>query len=109
MPIDDRDLERGFGAMRSMDRAGAPEFGALLGRPVRRRRPVAFAAALVAAAIVLVLGGTRLLRQRIRAVRDTPTVLTWQSPTAVLLETPGLNLLRGVPTLRSSLLRNPGA
>jgi hypothetical protein len=109
MQTDDRDLERRFGAVRSMDRAIAPEFGALLGRPARRRRPVAFAAALVAAAVVLVIGGSRLMRQRIRAERDAPSVLTWQSPTDVLLETPGLNLLRGVPTLRSSLLRNPGA
>jgi hypothetical protein len=109
MPIDDRDLERRFGAVRLMDRAGAPEFGALLGRPVRRRRPVAPVAALVAAGVILAVGVARLASQRIRAERDAPSVLTWQSPTDVLLETPGLNLLRGVPTLRSSVLRNPGA
>jgi hypothetical protein len=110
MQADDRDLERRFAAMRSMDRANAPEFGAVLGRTVRRpRRPVVLAAALVAAVVILAFGGARLARQRTLAERGTPSVLTWQSPTAALLETPELDLVRGVPTLQSSLLRNPGA
>jgi hypothetical protein len=98
----DRDLTRRFDALRRADRAAAPDFGAIVRRPAVRQRPVAFRAVLVAATIVLAVGGVRLATRRTRD--EVPSVLTWRSPTATLLRTPGQGLLHDMPTLRSSLL-----
>jgi hypothetical protein len=105
----DRDLKQRFDALRRADRAAAPDFGAIVRRPATRRRPVVLRAALFAATVLLAIGGARLATRRTRA--EIPSILTWQSPTATLLRTPGQGLLRDIPTLRSSLLRdrpNPG-
>ena len=103
---DDRDLQSRFDALRVVDRAGAPEFGAVVGRPARRRRPVALPAALVAAALLLAIGGIRVATRGMHAERsaETPSILTWRSPTASLLRTPGSDLLHGIPTIQSSVL-----
>jgi hypothetical protein len=98
----DRDLEQRFEALRCADRAAAPDFGAIVRRPAGRRPPVVFRAALVAATIVLAIGGVGLAMRRTR--EEVPSVLTWRSPTATLLRTPGQGLLHNIPTLRSSLL-----
>ena len=98
----DRDLARRFDALRRGDRAAAPDFGALVRRPAMRRRPVAFRAVLVAATVVLAIGGVGLATRRTRD--EIPSVLTWRSPTGALLRTPGQGLLHDIPTLRSSLL-----
>lgn len=106
----DRDLEQRFDALRRADTSVAPAFGAIVRRPARRRRAVGLRAALVAATLVLAIGGIRLATQPTPA--EIPTILTWRSPTAELLRTPGQDLLRDIPTLGSSLLSdrpNPGA
>jgi hypothetical protein len=105
---DDRDLQSRFDALRVVDRAGAPEFGAIVGRPARRRRPVALPAALAAAAVLLAFGSIRLAMRGMRPARSTEalSILTWRSPTASLLRTPASDLYRGIPTLRSSVLRD---
>ena len=103
---DDRDLQSRFDALRVVDRAVAPEFDALVGRPARRRRPIAVLAVLAAAAVLLAIGGVRLAMRGVRAERSAavPSILTWRSPTASLLRTPGSDLLFGIPTLQSSVL-----
>lgn len=106
-PPHDDDLRSRFDALRRADQAAAPEFGVALA-PVgaRTRRPVTLPAALAAAAIILALVGLRFATQRTRLEPPrAPSILSWRSPTAALLQTPGLELLRTVPTLRSSLLR----
>jgi hypothetical protein len=113
----DRDLQSRFDALRAADHAVTPEFGAVIGRPARRRRPVALPAALVAATVLLAIGGIRLATRGMYAGRsaDAPSILTWRSPTASLLRTTGSDLLLGIPTLRSSvlhdslLIHHPGA
>jgi hypothetical protein len=98
----DRDLKQRFDALRRADAAAAPDFEAIVRRPVTRRRPVAFRAVLVAATVLAAIGGVRLATRPTRA--DIPSVMTWRSPTATLLRTPGQELLHDIPTLRSSLL-----
>jgi hypothetical protein len=98
----DRDLTRRFDALRRADRAAAPDFGALVRRRAIRQRPVALRAALVAATVLLAIGGVGLATRRTRD--EMPSVLTWRSPTAALLRMPGQGLLHDMPTLRSSLL-----
>jgi len=98
----DRDLKQQFDALRRADRAAVPDFGALVRRPAMRRRPVAVRAALVAATVLVAVGGFGLATRRTRD--EVPSILTWRSPTATLLRTPGQGLLHDIPMLRSSLL-----
>ena len=104
---DDRDLRKGFDALRREDAARTPPFGATLAaarsRPVlssrRRALVLAAAAALTGVALALVLGPPR--RERGRPRIDLATV-HWNSPTDFLLRLPGDALLRVVPTLGST-------
>ncbi|AHG88945.1 hypothetical protein J421_1408 [Gemmatirosa kalamazoonensis] len=103
---DDDDLRARFATLRRAELGAAPPLDALLVRP-RVRRRLATRAALAAAAVLLVaLLGIRLAARRTEDVRrPPPSIVAWRSPTASLLRTPGEELLRTVPTLRSSLLR----
>ena len=115
MTTTDRELHRRFAALRLADRAVAPEISALLGRPAKWHRSLSLTA-LVAAAIVALVGSAWLATRHTRAnvsgaavPTEMPSLLTWRSPTAALLRTPGLDLWGRVPTLRSSLLGNSPA
>jgi hypothetical protein len=104
----DDDLRARFAALRRAERGTAPPLDAILARPRPPRRR-ASSIALAAAAVVVALLGARLVLRRPpneRAASRAPSVLEWRSPTASLLRTPGQELLRTVPTLRSSLLRD---
>jgi hypothetical protein len=114
MMRDDEELRSRFDALRRGDEGATPELSALLARPgVRARRPGVLTAVLAAAATILVVVGLRFATQpEYLANADTdartgaPSILTWQSPTASLLQTPGRELLHSVPTVRSSLLNS---
>ena len=111
MNTNDDDLKSLFGSLRSVDERGVPDLTALIARPrARRRRPIVLIATLAAAAIILVVAGRQVVSHAARGdIARTPTasIVTWESPTASLLKYPGQELLRTVPTLKSSLLRNP--
>jgi hypothetical protein len=112
----DPDLQARFDALRQVDHGATPAFGALADRlVVRKRHPVAAPAMLVAAVIVLALGGLRLATRRTRTAQpEASSILAWQSPTDALLRTPEQVLWRTMPTIGSSLLfsvpiiRHPG-
>src|SRR5579859_5523753 len=112
----DPDLQARFDALRRADHSATPDFGAFADSVVvRKRHPVAASAMLVAAAVVLALGGLRLATRRTRAVQpEGPSILSWRSPTDALLHTPEQALWRTVPTIESTLLsgvliiRHPG-
>jgi hypothetical protein len=112
-PPRDDDLRSRFEALRRVDEKIAPEFGVLISRAsARKHRSIVLPAALAAAAVVIAIVGRRFVTGRSHpdtlgtgARPTTPSIVSWQSPTASLLQTPGLDLLRTVPTLRSSLLR----
>jgi hypothetical protein len=112
----DPDLQARFDALREADHSATPAFGALADSlVVRKRHPVAAPAMLVAAAVVLALGGLRLATRRTRAAQPgVQSILSWRSPTDALLHAPEQTLWRTVPTLESTLLsgvpiiRHPG-
>ena len=104
--LNDDDLQSRFDALRRADEGMAPDLATLVARRrAHNRRPIVFGAAFAAAAVVLVVVGLRFFAPP-TAPPVVPSILSWQSPTASLLQTPGLELLRTVPTLRSSLLRS---
>ena len=106
MNPDDDDLQSRFDALRRIDEAGVPELTALVAKPrASRRSRVAVGAAFAAAAVILVVVSLR-FSARPAAQPTAPSILAWRSPTASLLQTPGLELMRTVPTLRSTILRN---
>lgn len=98
----DHELRERFRELRDATGATAPPFAALfvnVVQPRRRRRPWRSALALLplagVAALVLVLA-VRRHRERV-AVVDLATG-RWEGPTDFLLQTPGAELLRSVPT-----------
>lgn len=104
----DDDLRSRFDALRRIDESAVPDLDALVARPrTRNGRPLVRVALLAAAAVIIAVVGLRVFKQPPHPVPlDAATsIVTWQSPTASLLHTPGQELLRTVPTLRSSLLR----
>jgi hypothetical protein len=95
---DDRDLGERFHALRREDAAGTPAFratltAALAGPHHRRSGGAAVATALALVALVLILT----LRGRHRATVDLAGVRL-HTPTDFLLQVPGEELLRTVPT-----------
>ena len=104
--LNDDDLQSRFDALRRADEGTAPDLATLIARPrAHSRRPIVFGAAFAAAAVVLVVVGLRFYAPP-TPPPAAPSILAWRSPTASLLQTPGLELLRTVPSLRSSLLRS---
>jgi len=110
---DDAELRELFARLRSADRAELPRYRAVLEQALARRRfPASRARSLTvrAAAAAVVLAGSVIAYQRLH--HDAPrnfapaasSLASWKSPTAVLLHTPGRELLREVPDLNSSIL-----
>ncbi len=110
MTSNDRDLRARFNALRRVDAGAAPDLEALIENtsPPRRHRVILPAAA-AAAAILMLVAGLRSMASRPSAEYTLPrgeaSLLAWRSPTASLLQTPGMELLQTVPTLESSLLQ----
>jgi hypothetical protein len=109
--LNDEELRARFGALRKHDRATAPDFRQLLDYPEGTRRKtlapvpsrihwVAIAASLVLAA-ALVIGKSRQRNDARPGNRDIPSISTWQSPTAGLLNTPSRALIDPPPLLSS--------
>lgn len=100
----DRELRNRFGILRDVDRATAPAYGAIRSRtqaartpPARHRRPL-IVAVLAAAAVLLLV---TLIRPSHRGPALGPSLAhpaSWRGPTDFLLEVPGRELWRTVPT-----------
>ena len=120
----DREIARIFEAQRRADEASAPAFEELVARPRRRRertaRRIVWAAAAAGVACAIALTAIRLLHRPSQPspfpststgsdVRVSPSELSpaaaalvaWTSPTDSLLQTPGAELLSGLPVLVS--------
>lgn len=94
---DDARLRREFERLREEDRRGAPDFADTLAAAVargRRRTQHLILAAVTAAAIVITIA---IATSRAPRPRATGSLLTWSSPTAFLLETPGKALWKELP------------
>lgn len=127
---DDRDLKGAFGALREHDRGAgrAPEFGAMLAEAKRqadarpqlevvaggghRRRlfwlggwASAAVAAGVAALVLLGRGpsGDDDFARLVAAYTTEAAAGEWSSPTASLLDVPGMDLMRSMPSIGSPL------
>ena len=102
MSDDDRELRKLFAQLKGEDRARTPSFRAPAMRVAPRRRPivrVALAAAIVVIAVVLARPDQT---PRIMAGPAVDLGTTaWRSPTDFLLNTPGSELLRSVPSVGS--------
>jgi hypothetical protein len=108
-PFTDDQLRARFRALGASEKAGAPDFRALVdrahssaaGHRPLRRRPVARAALMLATAAAIVVAA--LLARTGRNRSPAPSLTDWSSPTAVLLNTPAVELLQP-PDLLSSVL-----
>ena len=109
--INDDELRARFSALREDDRGVGPEFRAMWDRAASTAltdrsgiRPnirwVAVAAAILTAA-ALIIGKARDFRSEQHASLVAPTITTWQSPTAALLQPPARDLLAPPPLLSS--------
>ena len=111
MTTHDDDLRTQFEALRRVDAASAPGITALLDRPVVERRwpavlvPAAVLAAAVAVLIVSPPAVTTAPAMDVSVEPDTPSLLTWQSPTASLMQITGPEIAGPSRTVTSSLLR----
>ncbi len=102
-PHDERDLRKRFAELRHEDIAQTPPFERPA--PVARshhwgRLAAAAAVAIITVTAVLWTIGSRAGQPPLLAVDLTRTV--WESPTDFLLDTPGSELLRTVPTIRNA-------
>ncbi len=110
--INDDDLKARFDALHDYDAMNAPEFRALVDyarsrRQANQRSAARAALSLAAAAAVIVLGVALAVGKlhesggRTSAVTAAPTITSWQSPTAGLLETHAKDLMAPPPLLSS--------
>jgi hypothetical protein len=98
---EDKDLRERFATLRREEETQAPDFVVLTAR--RRRRPVR-KFVIIAACVVAILAAALLLRPVPRkpeqgAGGNIASITKWKAPTDFLLETPGRELLRSVPTI----------
>ena len=101
----DERLKAAFRELRAHERAGAPEFEALVVEAPRRlRRPrrawLLASGAALAAAIATVIWWPRHMEDDVA----TPSITQWRAPTDVLLVTPGSQWLSELPALDESVL-----
>ncbi len=95
---DDSSLRAAFDALRRDEAARAPSFQQLLAEPRPRTpmwRPVLVAGSAVAL-LAAVWISTSVLQEP-EAMPDLCSIGAWHTPTDVLLETPGRELLRDLP------------
>lgn len=113
MTSHDEELRARFDALRRVDEASAPAFDAVMDRPVgRRRRGVLVSAgvltAAAAAVVFLVVRPPSLTDPppfEVIVAPNAPSLLTWRSPTASLMEAAGTDVVTASPTVTASLLR----
>jgi hypothetical protein len=108
---DDGVIRELFAELRGADRPQVPDFRrmrelASAPRPIAAALTHSFVRA--AAAVVFLTAGLMVLQRlhRTRTSRSAPVsaLASWKSPTAILLRTPGRELLQEVPDLHSSIL-----
>src|SRR5215469_4558115 len=94
---DDARLESDFKSLREEDGRTAPDFldtfASAAARHRRRSRLWFFVAVAATAAVIAIL----IARPGAPRPREKGSLLTWSSPTAFLLETPGTKLWKEVP------------
>ena len=113
MTAHDDDLRAGFDALRRVDATSVPAFDAVMDRPVvHRRRGILISAgvltAAAAAVVFLVVRPPSLTEPpplEVIVASDAPSLLSWQSPTASLMEAAGTDVVTAPPTVTASLLR----
>lgn len=94
----DNDLRERFASLRVGDAARAPAFDNILRRPTRPRRRAWLR--YVAAAALVIITAFALPKFESRKSSEPETLITeWTSPTDFLLETPGHEVLEGVPEI----------
>ncbi|HEX7288482.1 MAG TPA: hypothetical protein VF532_20020 [Candidatus Angelobacter sp.] len=98
-PEEDRNLHQRFAELRRQDTARAPEFAALLRPRAKRTGFSAFSRLAIAVACVLVITVTLARYHSRPPAKPVPSLSEWRSPTDFLLQTPGRELLIGVPRL----------
>ena len=113
-PLEHRDdgvIRKLFTELRNRDRAQTPDFRTMRQRSSAPRRTTTLVTRSflrAAAAVVFLAAGVimwqRLHRAGISRTATVSSLTSWKSPTAILLRTPGHELLRGVPDLHSSIL-----
>jgi hypothetical protein len=104
----DRDaLRRAFAELRAADRRSLPAFDTLVARPRHRIPPLVATPGAVVLAAVLVVVAVVVVR-RSQVVPPAPPLSAWQAPTDVLLHTPGIEVLRSVPSISASVVDRLG-
>jgi hypothetical protein len=108
----ERALRARFRALRAADDATAPAFERLVDPSLlerrRRQRRLRWRHGSMAMAVVAILAAVA-LRDRLRSVPDETLpfidlgAVYWHAPSDFLLETPGRDLLRGVPTFTMTI------
>jgi hypothetical protein len=98
---EDDDLRRAFQALRGADAASAPAYADVRARKgvAGFKTPVVLAAASLAAAV---LAGLAV----VRSPSAQPPIIAledWRAPTDFLLETPGREILQGVPEIGTDM------
>ena len=93
---EDAELAQRFKSLREDDRRAAPEFARTVSAGRRPRSPSRVYAA---AAMLLAAGaaGALMMNRWQRPVAPPAAVLSWKSPTAFLLDTPGRQFLNETP------------
>jgi hypothetical protein len=100
----DRDaMHRVFAELRDVDRRSAPDFDAVLRHPRGRYAAARSLRAVAALAAVLVVAAVVVTR-RPQPVPSGAPLSAWRAPTDVLLRTPGVEVLRSVPAIGSSVV-----
>jgi len=97
----DHDLEERFAQLKRYDRGRVPAYERIVGLPRPRRRP---APLLVAALLVVALGGGLIVKSRGSRADAVSSIADWTSPTAGLLHPPGSELMSTVPSVTESVI-----
>ena len=109
--VNDDELRARFSALRKHDTYAEPDFREMLGKAERTRTgpaPIPSRVRWIPIAATIVLGAALLIGKTCRhsdtraPISDVPSITSWQSPTAGLLNTPSRALL-DPPSLLSSV------
>lgn len=96
-------MHRVFAELRDVDRQSAPDFDAVLRNPRGRDTAPRSLRGVAVLAAVLVVAAVLVARRPQPLPSGTP-LSAWRAPTDVLLHTPGVEVLRSVPAIGSSVV-----
>lgn len=108
-PEDDRDLRGLFAETRSTEAERTPPFRRLWAAAREQRRGgtapqrlrLSYLAAGTAAALVVVAGAVLWWMTSTIERETAPSITEWRAPSDILLETPGIELIRDLPSLEA--------